>query len=509
MAVVAVALACHLWGIRRDLPYLPETDEPFLVEPVLQIASSGDPDPRWFGHPGSTMIYPLVALVHLWNSLVDGGPLLRHDPQLAERAHENLSPPYLLGRLLTTTYAVLSLPLVYCLGHRAFGAPVGLLAAWVTFLSPLEIDHAQMVRTDGAGMFFTVLALWLCYRLYDRPTPGRQLAAGLAIGLGVATRYFLVTLLPVLLAIDLALVWRARRTGASRRAISAGVALGLIAAAVGFAASTPYFFLDWATAWRDVQEGARSSHPGADGLSPAGNLAWYLWSVIPESITPPLAALAVAGVALVLWRREAKPLLLLLFAVTFLAGISASGLHWARWIIPLLPVLALLASLPLVLAGRRLLAGSGYRGLRMAGLAAGFVLVSAWPMLKVGRYALQATHPSTRLRAREWIVQNLPPGSKLAAEWHSVPLAGTSFDVSESFSLAAIPSLAGYRAQGYRFLVANSDIYWRFVIAPDRYPTEAIFYRDLFRRTHLLVQIQPSATSRGPIVRVYELPAEP
>ena len=47
--IMAFALAVHLWGIRRDLPYLPETDEPFLVNPTIWMAS------EWSGNrSGST-----------------------------------------------------------------------------------------------------------------------------------------------------------------------------------------------------------------------------------------------------------------------------------------------------------------------------------------------------------------------------------------------------------------------------------------------------------------------
>jgi 4-amino-4-deoxy-L-arabinose transferase-like glycosyltransferase len=57
--------------------------------------------------------------------------------------------------------------------------------------------HAQLVRTDAAGMFFGMLALWACVRLRDAPTARRHVATGVAIGLAVASRYFYgVLLLP-------------------------------------------------------------------------------------------------------------------------------------------------------------------------------------------------------------------------------------------------------------------------------------------------------------------------
>jgi hypothetical protein len=62
---------------------------------------------------------------------------------------------------------------------------------------------------------------------------------------------------------------------------------------------------------------------------------------LPASITWPRYLLALAGIGLAVRRRRPRQLLLLLFVATFLATISLSSLHWQRWIIQVLPVLAL------------------------------------------------------------------------------------------------------------------------------------------------------------------------
>ena len=62
LALAGVAAAVHLFGIRRDLPYGQEIDEPLFVSRAVHVAALADPDPGWFGHPGSTMIYALAAL---------------------------------------------------------------------------------------------------------------------------------------------------------------------------------------------------------------------------------------------------------------------------------------------------------------------------------------------------------------------------------------------------------------------------------------------------------------
>src|SRR5207253_1016019 len=145
-AIVAVFLACSLWGLERDLPYTPEVDEPSFVVPAGRIAATGDLNPHWFGHPGSTVICPLL------------------------------------------------------------------------------FAHAQLVRTDTACFFFALLALAACLRLLDDASPGRQLLAGAAVGLAIATKYSLAALLPVLLVADMLTLRSTRR----RDDGWLGVALGLL-----------------------------------------------------------------------------------------------------------------------------------------------------------------------------------------------------------------------------------------------------------------------------------------
>src|SRR5204862_5514537 len=100
----------------------------------------------------------------------------------------------------------------------------------------------RMVRTDSAAVFFGLLSLWLCLRLFDEPRIRSCVLAGLSVGLAVSSRYFMVALVPVLIA---ASVVPYRQTP-GRALRSAGVAVASVAA--GFAATTPYFFLDWHTA---------------------------------------------------------------------------------------------------------------------------------------------------------------------------------------------------------------------------------------------------------------------
>jgi len=518
-AIVAVFLACSLWGIEQDLPYTPEVDEPLFVVPAGRIASTGNLNPRWFGHPGSTVFYPLAGLYHLWQGSSHGGSWLHPNRQMAETFRASPSEFFVIGRLLMVAFVVLGLPLVHRVGERTLGDGAGLIAAWLTAISPVLVVHAQLVRTDTASLLFSMIALLACLRLLDDPTPSRQVLAGAAVGLAVATKYSLVALLPVLLVADaLALRWEPRRT---RRWL--GIVLGLLAVPATFTLATPYFLIELPRALADIRFQASHSHLGADALSPGRNLWWYLTQAFPAGLGWPATLAAGVGLVLLALRRSPPELLLLTFVCAVMLELTFHQQHWDRWIIPILPVLALTAGSAVCGGVTRLRLGP--RAARALAVAAVLVLSLA-PASAMIRLGLRHTNPSTRLVARDWIVAHVPSGSRIAAEWYSAPLvpddfygyslnryapvtidSGKRFLVLERHALADDRTLDDYRREGFEYLVASNAMYDRYLAEPGRYAAETDFYRTLFREGQLLEQFWPSRVRGGPIIRIYRLTA--
>ena len=514
LGIIGAALALHLFGIQRDLPFNPEIDEPHFVSPAVLIAGTGDLNPREFENPGSTLIYPLAGIYHVWFAAAHDGTLLSPDPRLIATFESDPSDFYLLGRLLTIFYAVMAVPLIFLIGRRAFGERVALIGSALSVLYPIAVTHAQMVRTDSAAVFFGALGLWLCLRLYDRPTTRNQILAGFAIGLAIATRYFVAALIPVLLAVDAMILWRQSSQAQKLRATWFGIGAGVLAVAVGFAVTTPYFFLDFTAAWEEITfQAQHSTHLGADALSRPENFLWYLTRAIPLSITWPETILAASGVALAVWRRRPKQILLVLFTVVFLLGISRGPLHWQRWIIQILPMLALFAAYGLNAVIERLSAHlsltlSAQRGLVL--LAA--VLLAVSPAYELVLQDFRQATPSTRLLAREWMLRNLPAGSRIVAETHTVPPDLGTFMISKPFSLVQTAmggeldgGYQSFQDDGYQYAIASGILYDLYVAEPDRYADEIVSYQTLFAKGRLLQEFRPSSFRGGPLITIYEI----
>jgi 4-amino-4-deoxy-L-arabinose transferase-like glycosyltransferase len=508
ICIVSACFGFHVWGVQRDLPYSAEPDEPIFVTRAVPMATTGDLNPGWFGNPGSTLIYPLAAFYHIWNAVTHGGSFFQPDPGLQAAFDANQSEFYLLGRFLSIAYAVMSVPLVFQVGRRAFGEEAGLIGSWFWVLSPIAVSHATLVRTDSVSTFFGLLGLWACLRVYEHPSTRNQVVAGLALGLSIASKYYLVALIPVLLAVDGLILWRESSHAHGLRKTWPGVVAGLVAVPVVFVLSTPYLVLDFATALRDARAEMRPYHLGSDGLSPPENVLWYLSIAFPRNLGWPRMVLATLGMVLAVWWRRSRQMLLAGFVIVFWVGISLSSLHWERWIFPVLPVLALFAAGAVVTLVEYLSERLRFNpSVQRALIGAAVVLISVWPAYRLIMLDIRLAKPSTRVLAREWIVRNLPPGSRIVLEKYSAPLYGTDFDAQEYGLLGA----SGYTLDdayrfGIRYAVVSSAVYSRFMAEPDHYPSEVAFYQTLFEKGHLLQEFVPSATRGGPIIRIYELP---
>ena len=497
---MVLSLGIEVWAVSYDLPY-PGVDEPTFVRPAVHMAATGDPNPHWFGHPGSTTIYPLAGIYHAWDTVAHGGPVFSPDARVADRFVTSPGTFYLIGRLWSIAYVLAAIPLLFLLGRRCFSTAVGLAGAALWAILPLAVSYGRVVRTDSAGVFFALLALLLIVRLVDRASIRDYVLAGVVVGLGISSRYFLVTLLAALVVAG-AMAIRRRVPGASVRRIAAGVG----AAVATFVVTTPFFLLDWSTA-RASLANENTSNLGHDGLSPIGNLRWYLGNSIPKSLTLPVALLALIGITLALgYRRNPRRLVLLAGVTTFLVAISMSELHWERWPLPILPVVVLFAVDGVAWLTAVLGARLGRPQLSPALALTGVALVAFWPAKDVVSLNVRDSRPSTRVVARHWIEANIPPGSTLVKELKTAPLDNTDVHWMERTTLARDGwTLDQYVDNGFHYFVTNPGISGTFSSQPRRYPVQARFYRELRQDGCLLHVFRPGSSRDGPVIRVYEV----
>ncbi|MEZ4642423.1 MAG: hypothetical protein R3E31_06740 [Chloroflexota bacterium] len=185
-----------------------------------------------------------------------------------------------------------------------------------------------------------------------------------------------------------------------------------------------------------------------------GNLLWYLGNAIPTALKWPLTLFAVVGIGLSLWQRRLLSLLPLSFIVVLLLGISASSLHWGRWIIANASVIVPVCS------GRAAISRQLPPSWRPALMTSGIALIRLPRLPDHDDGLAESANPSTNVMAHLGVRQH-PPNSKIAQEWYGALLNGTPYAlfVPPEISLPADRTLAQYYEDGFRYFIISSRVY--------------------------------------------------
>ena len=287
---------------------------------------------------------------------------------------------FVLGRLLAALFGIATVALVYLVARDCGEARAGTLAAAVLAVSPLHLLHSHYLTADVALGFWLLAAAALSLR--DRP-----LAAAFVAGLALATKPSAWVVAPI---------WW---IGPSPRAV-----LGRAAAfAAGFLIGEPYALLafrEWFAATAEVASGV--SAPGRAAVPIARLMLDHGWQVAGYGLGPVAFVAAIVGLRHVP-RRLAIPTGLLTLALGF------SRFPMSRYVVPLVPFLAIAGGLALARLPRRFRAGACV-------LALGPSVVSSLGLIGV----LRGEH--TASGAARWLAAQAPPGARIAQLWDEIPV---------------------------------------------------------------------------------------
>jgi len=378
----------------------------------------------------------------------------------------------------------------------------GLLA-----VSPLHVYVCHLARTDSPVVLFTSLSLLCCLKIVRERAWRYYIAAGACAGLAMSTKYYGLLVVACLPLAHLLGALRERVEG-ERRNEAEGLlrlVLGVAFVAVAFAATSPFAILEYRTTWAGILGEGRTAHLSADGLSPLGNLVWYVTHAAPAAMGWVALALVPVGVFRRVRRKLLPVAVLGAFVVVYVSGISILGLHWDRWLLPAIPTLAVVSALGVEQLVEWL--GRVVRPGSMRTLCGSVLLaLLAWqPASEAIVGNINMSLPDTRMLAREWIQTNLPAGSAVATDAYSAPLDADRFRLMKTFSLSS-ESPEFYQEQEIEYLVTSSRMRERFAAEADRYESNLEFYERLELGGALVYQIAPIPWQRtGPSVSVYQI----
>ncbi len=517
LVLAALALAVRVIHLRAGLPgaAMRSPDEHTVVPKALHMLTSGDLNPHWFLYP-SAYLMAVAGVVGVARPWIDHPPGLDAAGTAAYAADP--SAYILTGRVLSVLAGVGLVVATILLGRRVGGRLCALAAGALVAISPLAVDSSQLAVTDMAMAAVATLGLW---RLVLAVEGGRRrdlVVAAALLGLATSLKYSAGVWVVVALAAGWAAGGGRRIARLRRMGLAGAVASG------AFVLGTPYALLDAPTfvgdfirqsaIQRDGWLGFEATRPGVVA-NVAPNLTTALGVVA--------LVLVLVGIVVGLRRRGAADWILWPATIATYLLISTWHANFDRYLLPILPTLAIAAGLGAqVLAGR--LRDARLRRVVMGGLA---IALLGQPAVGLARHVERTGRPEQRLTALPKIEATIPADAAVAADPLTPPLldaataqalrrAGgirpgyrlTTFRTPQPGRPAdPLRAIAALRTRGIAWVLTSDDIERRARAAgPGRYPSEVAFYDGLRAEATPVFTIAPGL---GPGARLWYLAKRP
>ena len=429
IVVLLLAFLLRIYGIGFGLPHLFYWDEPTVVNRAVRFGS-GDLNPHFFAYPALYM-YVLFAVSGLMFLL---GRATGHYHSAQDFAAEYFLDPsrvYLSVRLATACVGTLTVWFTFLVGKKYFNERVGLLGALFMAVSVVNGSHSHVAITDVPHVLFIVAACLPLHNVLTRGRPRDYVLSGLLIGLGAATKYLAVLLVPTLLLaawlstrrppapLDQAASPQNQEPASPSRSPLIPLAFAFAALLAGFFIGTPFNLLNLRAFLADIQTQQTISQGSGSGTS----YWYYISKALPGDMGAFVYFTAIAGILLLLWKRRSVGALFLTFPFVYFVFIGRYPLGFSRYMLPEGPFLAMLAAFTfnwLYETVRDLLKQEKANPFRAAWKSVWAFSVMAlalpplWLLLQWD--SLMANTPDTRTRALKWVEDNVPAGSAISIQ---------------------------------------------------------------------------------------------
>lgn len=263
---------------------------------------------------------------------------------------EDLHAALLVARSVSVAASVATVAVVGVTAASAYGRTVGVIAAALMASIPIEAMQTHYASCDSLlGTTVALLLLAGCAFTRRRTTP-RAALCGACVGLAFATKYNALAFaaVPAWVVLEVALAERS----AKRVATLALAALGGFVLATVVACPPWIFETDRVVGqmrWVNFMSTGGDWRPANAHLSP--DVGWrgspYLYRLVaslPFALGWPLALVAVAGVGFAVVRRAPADRVLLVGVAAYVVLLGQTSVSFTRYLVPLLPALAILAA---------------------------------------------------------------------------------------------------------------------------------------------------------------------
>lgn len=414
VVVCALALALRWRGLEHSLPHLTFRDG-FYVYTQVESIRSRDPHPEqnpfWVMYPH--LVAELVAALPdpEREPLPDGAGLTAN----LERAAE----PWMQIRVVSVLLSLLAVGATFGIARSFLSRGWSAFAAALVAASLLNIFFAQQEKCHGPAVGTTTLAVLAALYVRRKPSWRSFVLGGAAAGLAIATLQSGAAVLSACLC-AVVLAWRSKTASPKHLLLGTALALGLVALAVRV--FYPFYFTERAI----VREDGLASEP--EGSIPfsghhieieqlnGGGFVVILDTLV--SFEPVALALALVGVLALLARRRTGCAgavdrgdlwVVLAYVVPYTLAVGIYGLSYERFVMPLVPYVAILAAFGACVLASWLARAAASERARIAVRASFGCLVLAPAVALAWKLGSVRAADDTLQKAAAWISKNAQP----------------------------------------------------------------------------------------------------
>lgn len=481
--------AVRLIGINWGLPLMLHPDEGVIVGGALNMAQRHSFEPANYFRPDHVEI-ELSNLAYLAYSWIFHGkaPVALYLLQPA--------PFVLISRLITACFGIGMIVLAYRIGVR-FNRLIGIITAFLVAFFPPFVVHSHFATPDVPLALAFMVVILGCMRYLDAPLWRNLLLACLGVSVAIAIKYpgavGAVTIgVTVLVSGIGARAWR--RTIAH--------AFGSLAAVIGFLfLISPVLFTNAATVLSNFSDEAGGNHAGVVSLGWLDNMRFYASGFATSAGIVLVVSFALGTFWSVRLRlRQSLPLWA---GAAVWPALSAVGLHWDRWALPMYLSPLLIAPIGIYYSARYLLAKDLARWVRWAAVAVGTLTAVN---LFIGSAAVAAQYAARNVEnvGAGALAARQVNGTNTVFEGYTSLRPGLPKGIFDQFDVIDGRLMLGAKVKDrakMRYVLISSETYDRYYAAP-KFALERNFYRMLGQQYPLITTYRPVPPPTGSLFEV-------
>ncbi|MDA0142171.1 ArnT family glycosyltransferase [Solirubrobacter deserti] len=382
-------------GFKTGLPYVYNADEnAHFVPRAIGMFGHGWNPGYFINPPAYTYVLHVLFAIRWGTDPASIGGAFAASPTDA----------FAIARATSAFLGALAVPLTAIAGARLFeDRRVGLIAGALLAAAFLPVHYSHFALNDAPTMAPLALALVGVAGIYRTGRMREYVLAGAGLGLAIATKYQAGIVVVTIVAAAFA-------TPVVHSRVK-GLAFAFAPMLLAFLIANPYALLDRTQFIDDLQKqtstAAGSEGGGKLGLANTSGWTYYLGTFTWGFGWLP-SLLALGGIGGLIARHRRFAAVLVPAPILLLAYFGNNTRFFARWMLPMYPILAMLAAWAIVAVASRF-----KPRVLIPALA---VLALLQPLVFSVHNDVVLARDDTRQVARDWMARNLPVGTKIVME---------------------------------------------------------------------------------------------